>query len=105
MHSIVAFESGSQTNHGTWTRRNIFTLHLQAEYYYCAFLQEEAIPILGSFLRKNQRALKLCSLPLLDTLVRNYSSALHPDLLDKVKNVETEDLRGAMEYSSPWDRN
>ena len=47
-------------------------------------IMEEAIPILGSFLRKNQRALKLCSLPLLDTLVRNYSSALHPDLLDKV---------------------
>lgn len=45
---------------------------------------EEAIPILGSFLRKNQRALKLCSLSLLDTLVRNYSSALHTDLLDKV---------------------
>lgn len=47
-------------------------------------IMEEAVPILGSFLRKNQRALKLCSLPLLDTLVRNYSSALHPDLLDKV---------------------
>ncbi|XP_066581205.1 cullin-associated NEDD8-dissociated protein 1 [Prorops nasuta] len=44
----------------------------------------EAIPILGSFLRKNQRALKLCSLPLLDTLVRNYSAVLHADLLDKV---------------------
>lgn len=47
-------------------------------------IMEEAIPILGSFLRKNQRALKLCSLPLLDTLVRNYSSALHFDLLDTV---------------------
>lgn len=47
-------------------------------------IMEEAIPILGSFLRKNQRALKLASLPLLDTLVCNYSSALHPDLLDKV---------------------
>ncbi|XP_076759288.1 cullin-associated and neddylation-dissociated 1 isoform X1 [Xylocopa sonorina] len=47
-------------------------------------IMEEAIPILGSFLRKNQRALKLCSLPLLDTLVRNYSSTLHVDLLDKV---------------------
>ncbi|XP_046614715.1 cullin-associated NEDD8-dissociated protein 1 [Neodiprion virginianus] len=45
---------------------------------------EEAIPILGSFLRKNQRALKLCSLSLLDTLVRNYSAAMHTDLLDKV---------------------
>ncbi|XP_076174550.1 cullin-associated and neddylation-dissociated 1 isoform X2 [Ptiloglossa arizonensis] len=47
-------------------------------------IMEEAIPILGSFLRKNQRALKLCSLPLLDTLVQNYSSALHVDLLDTV---------------------
>ncbi|XP_043248017.1 cullin-associated NEDD8-dissociated protein 1 isoform X1 [Colletes gigas] len=47
-------------------------------------IMEEAIPILGSFLRKNQRALKLCSLSLLDTLVQNYSSALHVDLLDKV---------------------
>ncbi|CAK9808310.1 Cullin-associated NEDD8-dissociated protein 1 [Anthophora quadrimaculata] len=47
-------------------------------------IMEEAIPILGSFLRKNQRALKLCSLPLLDTLVRNYSATLHADLLDKV---------------------
>ncbi|KAH0549044.1 cullin-associated NEDD8-dissociated protein 1 [Cotesia glomerata] len=47
-------------------------------------IMEEAIPILGSFLRKNQRALKLCSLTLLDTLVRSYSSSLHPELLDKV---------------------
>ncbi|KAJ8684120.1 hypothetical protein QAD02_019912 [Eretmocerus hayati] len=45
---------------------------------------QEAIPILGSFLRKNQRALKLSSLVLLDTLVRNYSNAMHPDLLEKV---------------------
>lgn len=44
----------------------------------------EAVPILGSFLRKNQRALKLSTLTLLDTLVRNYSSALNTDLLDKV---------------------
>ncbi|XP_012274263.1 cullin-associated NEDD8-dissociated protein 1 [Orussus abietinus] len=47
-------------------------------------IMEEAIPVLGSFLRKNQRALKLSSLTLLDTLVRNYSSALHAELLDKV---------------------
>lgn len=47
-------------------------------------IMQDAIPILGSFLRKNQRALKLSSLVLLDTLVRNYSNALHPDLLDKV---------------------
>ncbi|XP_001606869.2 cullin-associated NEDD8-dissociated protein 1 [Nasonia vitripennis] len=45
---------------------------------------QEAIPILGSFLRKNQRALKLSSLVLLDTLVRNYSDAIQPDLLEKV---------------------
>jgi cullin-associated NEDD8-dissociated protein 1 len=45
---------------------------------------QDAIPILGSFLRKNQRALKLSSLVLLDTLVRNYSDALHADLLEKV---------------------
>ncbi|XP_014297197.1 cullin-associated NEDD8-dissociated protein 1 [Microplitis demolitor] len=47
-------------------------------------IMDEAIPILGSFLRKNQRALKLCSLTLLDTLVRSYSSSLNTDLLDKV---------------------
>lgn len=39
------------------------------------------IPTLGSFLRKNQRALKLNSLTLLDTLVTNYSQFLTPDLL------------------------
>ncbi|XP_067009322.1 cullin-associated NEDD8-dissociated protein 1 [Anabrus simplex] len=44
----------------------------------------EAIPILGSFLRKNQRALKLSTLTLLDTLVRNYSNALNSELLNKV---------------------
>jgi len=44
----------------------------------------EAVPILGSFLRKNQRALKLSTLTLLDTLVRNYSSALSTELLNKV---------------------
>lgn len=47
-------------------------------------IMEEAVPILGSFLRKNQRALKLSSLTLLDTLVRSYASSLHTDLLDKV---------------------
>lgn len=39
----------------------------------------DVIPVLGSFLRKNQRALKLNSLTLLDTLVKNYS--LDPELL------------------------
>lgn len=58
-------------------------------------IMEEAIPILGSFLRKNQRALKLCSLTLLDTLVRSYSSALHADMLDKV----TEELPALLNES------
>lgn len=44
----------------------------------------EGVPMLGSFLRKNQRALKLSTLALLDTLVNNYSSALNNDLLNKV---------------------
>lgn len=39
----------------------------------------EVVPVLGSFLRKNQRALKLNSLALLDTLVKNYS--FDPQLL------------------------
>lgn len=43
--------------------------------------QGNVIPTLGSFLRKNQRALKLNSLTLLDTLVTNYSPFLTPDLL------------------------
>lgn len=41
----------------------------------------EVIPVLGSFLRKNQRALKLNSLTLLDTLVTHYSQFLDPKLL------------------------
>lgn len=44
----------------------------------------EGVPILGSFLRKNQRALKLSTLTLLDVLVNNYSSTLTSDLLNKV---------------------
>ena len=32
----------------------------------------EAVPVLASFLRKNQRALKLATLSLLDTLIRRY---------------------------------
>ena len=35
--------------------------------------QEEGFPILASFLRKNQRALKLSTLQCLDMVVRNYS--------------------------------
>ena len=41
----------------------------------------DAIPALGSFLRKNQRALKLNSLTLLDTLVIHYSNYFEPQLL------------------------
>ncbi|XP_048489474.1 cullin-associated NEDD8-dissociated protein 1 isoform X2 [Plutella xylostella] len=44
----------------------------------------DAVPILGSFLRKNQRALKMATLVLLDTLVQNYSNDISIDLLSKV---------------------
>lgn len=43
----------------------------------------EVIPALGSFLRKNQRALKLNSLTLLETLVNNYANCFEPRLLQK----------------------
>lgn len=45
------------------------------------FFQPETIQLLGSFLRKNQRALKLNSLWLLDTLVNNYNPYIDPNLL------------------------
>lgn len=41
----------------------------------------DVIPVLGTFLRKNQRALKLNSLTLLDTIVKNYSIYIDPVLL------------------------
>nr|CAG4641437.1 EOG090X00HY [Eurycercus lamellatus] len=44
-------------------------------------LLPEALPILAGFLRKNQRALKLTTLTLLDRTVNNYSTALTPELL------------------------
>ncbi|XP_026279732.1 cullin-associated NEDD8-dissociated protein 1 isoform X2 [Frankliniella occidentalis] len=44
----------------------------------------DAVPVLGSFLRKNQRALKLATLTLLDTFVKNYGSALNITLLNAV---------------------
>ncbi|XP_063225020.1 cullin-associated NEDD8-dissociated protein 1 [Bacillus rossius redtenbacheri] len=44
----------------------------------------EAVPVLGSFLRKSQRSLKLSTLILLDTLIKNYSSAVNSELLNKV---------------------
>lgn len=44
-------------------------------------IMEDVVPALGSFLRKNQRALKLNSLTLLDTLIQNYSNFITPRLL------------------------
>lgn len=41
----------------------------------------DVLPALGTFLRKNQRALKLNSLALLNTLVDNYAHAFGPQLL------------------------
>uniref|UniRef100_A0A0K8UC02 Cullin-associated NEDD8-dissociated protein 1 n=3 Tax=Bactrocera latifrons TaxID=174628 RepID=A0A0K8UC02_BACLA len=45
---------------------------------------KEIIPILGSFLRKNNRALRLNSLDLLNKLVENYSPAFNPQILQLV---------------------
>uniref|UniRef100_A0A8C4UAY0 Cullin associated and neddylation dissociated 2 (putative) n=1 Tax=Falco tinnunculus TaxID=100819 RepID=A0A8C4UAY0_FALTI len=42
----------------------------------------EGFPILASFLRKNQRALKLSTLTALDILVKNYSDSLKPAMID-----------------------
>uniref|UniRef100_A0A8C1IQ60 Cullin-associated NEDD8-dissociated protein 1-like n=1 Tax=Cyprinus carpio TaxID=7962 RepID=A0A8C1IQ60_CYPCA len=44
----------------------------------------EAVPILASFLRKNQRALKLGTLAALDILVKNYSDSVTPAMIDAV---------------------
>lgn len=41
----------------------------------------DMIPLLGSFLKKNQRALKLHTLTLMDTIVNNYSEFLDPESL------------------------
>uniref|UniRef100_A0A3P8Y8P3 TATA-binding protein interacting (TIP20) domain-containing protein n=1 Tax=Esox lucius TaxID=8010 RepID=A0A3P8Y8P3_ESOLU len=43
-----------------------------------------AVPILASFLRKNQRALKLSTLAGLDILVKNYSDSVTPAMIDAV---------------------
>ncbi|CAH2312122.1 cullin-associated NEDD8-dissociated 1-like isoform X1 [Pelobates cultripes] len=45
-------------------------------------LLKEALPILSSFLRKNQRALKLGTVSALVVLVRNYSDCLKPPMVD-----------------------
>ncbi|KAF1666753.1 Cullin-associated NEDD8-dissociated protein 1, partial [Aptenodytes patagonicus] len=44
----------------------------------------EGFPILASFLRKNQRALKLSTLTALDILVKNYSDSLQPAMIESV---------------------
>lgn len=44
----------------------------------------EGFPILASFLRKNQRALKLSTLTALDILIRNYSDSLKPAMIECV---------------------
>lgn len=41
----------------------------------------DVIPVLGSFLRKNQRVLKLNTLSLLDTLVNFYFANMNPQML------------------------
>ncbi|KAM8930073.1 cullin-associated NEDD8-dissociated protein 1-like [Pelodytes ibericus] len=45
-------------------------------------LMKEALSILSSFLRKNQRALKLGTVSALVVLVRNYSDCLKPPMVD-----------------------
>ncbi|XP_018410749.1 PREDICTED: cullin-associated NEDD8-dissociated protein 1-like [Nanorana parkeri] len=47
-------------------------------------LLKDALPILASFLRKNQRALRLSTISALEVLVRNYSDCLKPPMLDPV---------------------
>ncbi|KAM9534303.1 cullin-associated NEDD8-dissociated protein 1-like isoform 2-T2 [Salvelinus alpinus] len=49
-------------------------------------LLTEGIPILGSFLRKNQRALKLSTLTALNMIVMNYSDSLKPPMIEAVLN-------------------
>lgn len=48
----------------------------------------EGVPILASFLRKNQRALKLSTLQCLDVLVKHYGSNLSPTMIsDTMKEM------------------
>ncbi|XP_024240222.1 cullin-associated NEDD8-dissociated protein 2 [Oncorhynchus tshawytscha] len=49
-------------------------------------LLTEGIPILASFLRKNQRALKLSTLTALNMIVMNYSESLKPPMIEAVLN-------------------
>lgn len=48
------------------------------------FILEEGFPILASFLRKNQRALKLSTLQCLDVVVENYGNAVTAGMLGDV---------------------
>ncbi|XP_075430782.1 cullin-associated NEDD8-dissociated protein 1-like isoform X3 [Ascaphus truei] len=45
-------------------------------------LLKEALPVLASFLRKSQRALRLGTVAALGVLVRNYSDCLKPPMVD-----------------------
>ena len=47
----------------------------------------ESMPILAGFLRKNQRALKMSSLTLLDTVVKNYSAQITDKNLEPVSSI------------------
>ncbi|XP_043934569.1 cullin-associated NEDD8-dissociated protein 1-like [Protopterus annectens] len=47
-------------------------------------LLAEGVPILASFLRKNQRALKLSTLAALEILIKNYSDSLKPVMIESV---------------------
>ncbi|KAK4337023.1 hypothetical protein RND71_043999 [Anisodus tanguticus] len=46
----------------------------------------DALPILAGFLRKNQRNLKINSLILLDTLVKNYGDQIQPHVIEIILN-------------------
>lgn len=71
-----------EANGSSYTSLNLFVCIHHSEFFF--LFQTDAVPILGSFLRKNQRALKLSTLVLLDTLVQNYSNAISIELLSKV---------------------
>ncbi|XP_044257635.1 cullin-associated NEDD8-dissociated protein 1 isoform X1 [Tribolium madens] len=45
---------------------------------------DEAVPVLGLFLRKNQRALKLSTLQLIDCLIKNYHVYMYVELLQHI---------------------
>ncbi len=59
------------------------TLPVEPQHFRFLF-QNEAVPILASFLRKNHRALRLSTLLCLDILIRNYGRHMPPDLYSVV---------------------